>query len=201
MFRTKLGAGIVALLMSVLPVYVAAEEAAVAEEEVQGSVRAAAVLVQAAVVGVDLETREVSLQGPMGHVVTMTVAEDVQRLDEFAVGDIVSASYLTSLAGELREPTEEEKANPWVVVEGAEVATEDQTPGAAGARIIHAVCTIEGMNRVLGTVMVQDPRGKLHVIGDVEPERFDGVTLGQTLILTYTEAVALSLEKHDLEAE
>ena len=51
------------------------------------------------------------------------------------------------------------------------------------------------MNRALGTVTVKDSRGKLHLIGDVEPEKMDGVTLGQTIVLVYTEALAISLEK------
>jgi hypothetical protein len=191
--------GLLALVMSVSPQLLLAEEAP--EQEVTRSVRAAAVLVQAEIVAIDLETREVSLKGPLGQILTMTADKDIERLEEFAVGDIISATYLTSLAGELREPTEEEKANPWQVMEAAEIADGEQAPGVAGARMIHAVCTIEGMNRVLRTVMVEDPRGKYHVIEDVDPARLEGLTLGTSLILTYTEAVALSLEKRPLEAE
>jgi hypothetical protein len=51
------------------------------------------------------------------------------------------------------------------------------------------------MNRALGTVTVKDPRGTLHMIGEVEPEKMEGVTLGQTVVLVYTEALAVSLEK------
>ena len=32
------------------------------------------------------------------------------------------------------------------------------------------------------------------VIGDVEPEKMEGVTLGQTLVVVYAEALAMSLE-------
>ena len=66
-------------------------------------------------------------------------------------------------------------------------------------RMIRAVCTIEGMNRVLGTVTVEDTRGNLHLITDVEPEKMEGVTLGQTLVIVYAEAVALSLEQKHAE--
>jgi len=51
------------------------------------------------------------------------------------------------------------------------------------------------MNRLLGTITVKDPRGKYHVIGDVEPEKMEGVVLGATLVLVYTEAMAMTLEK------
>ena len=173
-----------------------------AEEQQAGIVRAAAVQVEAVITDIDHKNREITLQLPGGAFVTMTAGEEVRRLEEFSVGDAIVATYLTSLAGEVREPTEEEKANPWQEVDGAMVAGLEDTPGIAGMRVIKAVCTIEGMNRVAGTVMVEDPRGKYHLIGDVERERFEGRMLGDTIILVYTEAVALSLEKkEDLMAE
>ena len=67
--------------------------------------------------------------------------------------------------------------------------------------MIRAVVTIEGMNRELGTVTIKDSRGKLHLIGDVEAEKMEGVTLGQTAVMVYTEALALTLEKKDAAAE
>ena len=166
-------------------------------EEAKGGERAAAVVVEAVIVAIDKKTREVSMELPMGNVVTLTAGPDVKRLQDFAVGDSIVATYLTSLAGEVRAPTEEEKAEPWVVLEGEMVAEANMPPGVAGMRVIRAVCTIEGMNRITGTVMVKDPRGKFHVIADVKPERMEGVTLGTNLIITYSEAVALSLEKAD----
>jgi hypothetical protein len=110
-------------------------------------------------------------------------------------------TYLAALEGELREPTEEELAEPWLVLEDAGTSEDPGMPGVAGARVIRAVVTIEGMNREFGTVTVKDSRGKLHMIGDVEAEKMEGVTLGQTLVLVYTEAVAVSLEKVEQAAE
>jgi hypothetical protein len=43
-------------------------------------------------------------------------------------------------------------------------------------------------------VVIKDPRGKVHVIADVEAEKMEGVTLGQTVVMVFTEALALSLE-------
>ena len=71
----------------------------------------------------------------------------------------------------------------------------------AGLRAITAVCTIEGMNRVAGTVMIKDPRGKYHLIGDIEREEFEVRMLGETVIMVYAEAVALSLAKADTMPE
>jgi hypothetical protein len=64
-------------------------------------------------------------------------------------------------------------------------------------RVVRAVCTIEGMNRVTRTVMIEDPRGKYHVIGDVDPARLVGLTLGTQVIMVYSQAVALTLDKQE----
>lgn len=181
-----------ALLLSAS--FTAQAEEAAPETAQDGSVRIMAVSVEAVVTNIDLETRQVSLMGPQGHTTTMTATEKVIKLEDVSVGDVLSATYLTALEGELRAPTEEELAEPWVVIEDSAAGVEEGHPVAGKARMIRAVCTIEGMNRVLGTVTLLDPQGKLHLIGDVEPEKMEGVTLGQTIVIIYTEALALSLE-------
>jgi hypothetical protein len=166
-----------------------------AATETEGGGRVMVVSVQAEITNIETESRELTLKTPLGHLVTLTASPDIQRFNEFAVGDFVSTTYIASLEGELREPTEAEMAEPWVEVSGAAIAGDDIDPGAMVGRTIQAVCTIEGMNRLTQTVTVLDPHGKYHVIGDVEPEKMEGVTLGTTVVLTYSEALAITLEK------
>lgn len=159
------------------------------------SARMAAVQITAIVTAVDKETREVGLELPHGEFTTLVVGEDVPRFDEIAVGDAVVATYVEALAGEVRTPTQEELDEPWVELDAAAVAELDMDPGMAGLRVVRAVCTIEGMNRVTRTAMIQDPRGKYHVITDVEPSYMMGLTLGTRIIMTYAQGMALNLEK------
>jgi hypothetical protein len=161
-----------ALFTLVLLLPVAAQAQSPAEDD---DIRAMAVTVEAVVTEIDKETRQVSL-------------------DNINIGDRLVATYVAALEGEVREPTAEELAEPWVVVEDAARSADPDAPAVGGARMIRAVCTIEGMNRLLGTVVIKDPRGKVHVIADVEAEKMEGVTLGQTVVMVFTEALALSLE-------
>ena len=163
--------------------------------EPKGGERAVAILMDAQVTAIDYETREVSLRGPLGNVITLTAGDHIERFEDIAVDDIVATTYIASLEGELREPTEDEIANPWVEIEGAATATAESEPGAIAGRMIRAVCSIEGMNRLTGSVTVLDSRGKYHVISDVEPEKMEGVTLGDTIVLVFSEALAITLEK------
>jgi len=182
-------AACVATALIAAPTY--ADEAAPAEE----TARVMGVSLEAEVTAIDYKTREVSLKGPQGNIVTITAGDHIKRLDDIKVGDSIVTTYIASLEGELRAPTEEELANPWVEVDGAGIAPDDVDPGAIVGRQIRAVCTLEGMNRLLGTITVKDPRGKYHVIADVEPEKMEGVVLGATLVLVYSEAMAVTLEK------
>jgi len=162
--------------------------------EAEPNVRAMSLTIEAVITDIDLETRQVTVEGPGGQLVTMTASEQVVKLEDVKVGETIKATYFTSLESELREPTQEELADPWVVIADAAKSEGDEQPAIGGARMIRAVCTIEGLNRVLGTVTIKDPRGKFHLIGDVEPEKMEGVTLGQTVVLVYTEALAVTLE-------
>lgn len=168
---------------------------------VDGGARAMAMEIVAVVTDVDLETRQVSLRGPTGNIITLHASEQVVKLEDVSVGDELVVTYLAALEGEIREPTEEELAEPWVVLEEDAISEDATHPGAAGARAVRAVVTIEGLNRALGTVTVQDSRGKLHLITDVEPEKIERATIGQTAVLIFTEALVLSLQKQPATGE
>ena len=157
--------------------------------------RAVLSTIEADIVAIDPETKEVTLVGPQGNHVTVVAQEQVVKLSDLSVGDRVAAEYLASLHGEVRDPTEEELANPWVVLEDAVVDGNPAHPAVGAARQIRAVCSIEAMDPAAGFVMIKDSRGKMHTIGGVPSAKFEGVELGDTAVVVYTEALAVGLEK------
>lgn len=191
------------ILLALATLILGATTPAIAEEAapVEGGARAMAMEIVAVVTDVDLETRQVSLQGPTGNIITLHASEQVVKLEDVSVGDELVVTYLAALEGEIREPTEEELAEPWVVLEEGAVSEDPANPVVGGARAVRAVVTIEGLNRALGTVTVKDARGKLHLIADVEPEKIENATIGQTAVLVFTEALILSLERQPAAAE
>jgi hypothetical protein len=186
--------------LCLLPALVLATLSAAAVAEVEMAVsgdgeRMVAKQISAQITAIDPKTRNITLEGPLGNTITLKASEAVTRFDEFAVGDLVQATDSESLSGELRAPTEAELEAPWVELDGAAIAKENMAPAAGVGIIVRAVCTIEGLNRATRTVTVQDPRGLYHVIPDVDPAKMEGVNIGDTIIITYSQAVALSLEK------
>ena len=157
--------------------------------------RALVAEVEGEVIAVDLETREVVVRGPAGNFVTLSAREDGVDLSKIAPGDTIIADYVASIEAEVRAPTAEEEANPWVVLgEMGRTADDDSMTAAGAARLIRAVCTIEAMDRN-GNVMIQDARGRMHTVGGVETEKLDNVRLGDTVVVVFTEALVLSLKE------
>jgi hypothetical protein len=121
------------------------------------------------------------------------MGEGVQRFNEAKVGDKVSLDYYLGSTAEVRKPTAEEAQNPLVVQETVGRAGPDANPAGSATRRIRAVVTIEAMDRAAETVTVKSPRGKYFVAHVANPSNFDKVDIGQTIVLTFTEAVAISL--------
>lgn len=185
------------LLYTLLLLPAAALHAQEPPAEVPTAERAAAVQVEATVVDIDYDTRELTLEGPGGNLFSMTASDDVERLEEFAAGDTVVASYIAAFAAELREPTEEEREQPWQEVAEADKASLEELPSVAGIKVIRAVCSIEGINRLLGTVTLLDPRDDYHTVADVDPQIMPELRIGDSVVVTFSQALALDLVKPD----
>ena len=157
--------------------------------------RAMVVAIVGEIVAIDNETKEVTLQGPEGNQVTVIAQEQVVKLSDLSVGDRVAAEYLASIHGEAREPTEEELANPWVVLEEGVVDEAPEHPAVGVAGQIRAVVTIEAIDVDAGFLMIKDSRGKMHTIGGVPRAKLDAIAIGEMAVVVYTEALAIGLQK------
>ena len=153
------------------------------------------VTVTASVEAINLANREVTLKGPLGNSVTFTVDERVKRLDEVKVGDFVRADYYVSLAAELRKPTAAEMKNPIQLLGGAGKAPPGTSPAGGGLRRFKVVTTIEGLDRPTRTITIKGPRGNYLTTRVADPSNLTKMRIGENIVVTYTEALAISLEK------
>ena len=153
------------------------------------------VTITARVQSIDYTNREVTLKGPLGNEVTFIVDKQVKRLDEAKVGDLVTADYFVSVAAELRKPTSDEQKHPLVYVDAAGKASETEAPAAGGVRRFKVVTTIEGLDRPSSTITVKGPLGHYHVARIEDPSNLPKMRIGENIVVTVTEAMAVSLEK------
>ena len=143
---------------------------------------------------IDYSTREVTLKDSQGRLETFVMDKSVQRFNEAKVGDKVSVNYYQGLNAEVRKPTAEEEQNPLVVTEATGRAAPDAAPAGSATRQTRAVVTIEGLDRQSQTLTVKDSRGKYFVTRVADPSRLEQVHIGETIVLTFTEGTAISLD-------
>ena len=150
---------------------------------------------QGTVTAINPETREITLMGSQGDLTTITAGEEIERFDEISIGDAIIFDLYTYMKAEFREPTAEEIAEPLVVVEKAAKANEETMPAGAIGAMVKAVVTIEVLNRVYMQATVKGPRGNYLTIDMEDEDLNQKLHIGQVVILTYAEAMAISLEK------
>ena len=153
------------------------------------------VTMQGVVTEVNKESRDITLMGANGNLVTLTAGENIERFDEIEIDDVMTFEYLEYLKAEFRKPTAEEIAEPLVVVAEGGKAPEGIDPAAVMGAMVKAVVTIEVLNRPYMQATVKGPRGNYLTLPVEDETLMVKLNIGQVLILTYAEAVAISLTK------
>jgi hypothetical protein len=135
----------------------------------------------------------VTLQGPEGPPVTFEVDQRVKNLPQVAKGDTVVTSYYESMAYEVKKPGE---AVPGVrMIRDAGTAEPGAMPAGIGARAVTVTSTIEAIDQDTPSVTLRGPKGDLVTIKVRYPEKLKRVRVGDLVEITYTQALAISVEK------
>lgn len=148
--------------------------------------------ISAQVVGIDKATRTVTLKGPQGKVVDVVAGDEVKNFDQIKLGDLVVARYAQALTLELRK-TKVKPGEP-TVTEAAARAKPGERPAVAGAREVTAIADVIGVDPKKSTITLKGPRGNVVTLNVQNPDQFKVVKKGDQVEVTYTEAVALSVE-------
>ena len=110
------------------------------------------------------------------------------------VGDTVVVTYYEAIAAEMRPPTDEEKANPATVVVAAERAAPGEKPGAVGRQSVRLVGAVTSIDMATLRATIKDADGVVHTVQGRDPNNVKRFKVGDPVVLTYTEAVAISVE-------
>lgn len=185
-------AGCAASSKDVTPAPSPAAVAAAPAPLVSGTVGEGLVSATAKVKALDLKTRMVTLQRADGSLVKFRAGDNVRNLAQVKVGDDVTVAYYESLAYEVKKPGE--GAPGAVVAEDMQRAKLGAKPGAAGARVTTLTATITAIDKAAMTVTLRGPDGETTTVKARDPQKLDRVSVGDLVEITYTEAVAVSVE-------
>ena len=143
---------------------------------------------RAIVEAIDLQTREVSLKVPKGHVMTLRVENRVRNLAEIRKGDEVNVRYNQSVALELRKLLEGETPAP----QFENVASTPATAPDADRSMVFA--EVDAVNSRDKTVFLRDSDGQIRDVYVRDPRVLASVAAGDQVVATVTRAAVVSLE-------
>ena len=170
----------------------AGDKGSPAPQKATGKGVAEAVRVRGTVAAIDKQESTVTLKGPKGRTLTIEV-RDKSKLDAIAVGDPVVATYMEALVVQVKKSG---TAAPGVATQETRVSSKPgETPAGAIGREVSLTGTITAIDRKAHTVTVKGPEGRTQTITARDPKNLEGVKVGDLVELTYTQALAVSLDK------
>ena len=150
-----------------------------------------AIEVSAEVVAVDRFARVLTLKGPRGNVQDVVVDPAVKNFDQIRAGDFLMVRFMQSLALELQKTKGAKAAG---ASEAMVTAKPGERPAVAGAREVQAIAKVTAVSKKDKTISLKGPRGNTVTLDVQNPDQFKVVKVGDEVMVTYTEAVAVSVE-------
>ena len=147
----------------------------------------------ATVMAVNQSTRMVTLKGPEGNSITFKASEEVRNLAQVQVGDEVKFRYTESLAVRvLKEGEAFPAAGDSPVMSRAKPG--EMPAGVMGTKTT-VNATITAIDKAAKTASLKLGDGKSVTVTPRDPKNLDKVKVGDRLVITYTEAIAVKVEK------
>jgi len=173
--------GIVAALLSVPPAAWAAQKPVSVADVVTATFTIEAI---------DHTTRIVTLRGTDGISEDVLCGPDVKRFDALKVGDKVTFRYHESLVSAIHRPGSAAKAP-----ETSGIARSAGTrPGGTISQQMNALVTIEAIDAKVPSVTVKSADGRRLSFKVADKKNLEGYKAGDKVEVTYTQALAVSVE-------
>jgi hypothetical protein len=150
------------------------------------------VKISAKVVGIETETRTLTLKGPKGKVVDIVAGEEVKNFDQITLGDMVVARYAEALTLELKKTST--GTGDATVHEDATRAKPGDRPAVASGRQVTVLAEVVAVDPKARTISIKGPKGNVATLDVRNPDQFKVAKKGDQVEVTYTEALALSVE-------
>ena len=152
--------------------------------------KSAPTTITATIEAIDQTNRLVTLKGPKGNLAEIYVGPEYTRFDQLKVGDQVKATYYESLVTSVRKPGD---PAPTAGVKTSETPRAG-APGQTIAKQVTLSVTIMAIDPAAPSVTVKGPKGNVISLRVEDPKRLEGIKVGDTVDVTYTQALLLSVD-------
>jgi hypothetical protein len=148
--------------------------------------------VTATVVSVNQKTREVTIKTEDGKQHSFIAGDHVKNLAQVKKGDIIKAVYTEAIAYEVRKHGTAAGVKTTTAAAGAQPG---EKPAGAIAQQTTVTVKITAIDPQVPTVTFMGPRGNSETIKVRDPQKLNGVKVGDMVDLTYTEALAIQVDE------
>ena len=150
-------------------------------------------IVTAVVEAINVETREVRVKKADGQSLTFIASEEARNLGQVSVGDVMVAEYQETVSIEVMA---NEGYEPQVMAADAIARTEEgEMPGVAAMEATVITATVEEINIEANTFKLKGPEGNIREFVARNPENLRRSKVGDLVVITITNAVAIVVEK------
>jgi Cu/Ag efflux protein CusF len=149
------------------------------------------VTITATVEALDLASRMVTLKGPKGNTITFKADDRVKNLAQVKVGDQVVAKYYESVAIQVMKPGQAQAGTAGA----AATAKPGEKPGMVATGETTITASIEAIDREMPAVNLKGSDGNVETYKVQDPKNLENVKVGDQVVITYTVAVAISVEE------
>jgi hypothetical protein len=147
--------------------------------------------VTATVTMIDQKTRAVTVKTDEGKEFSFVAGDAVKNLAQVKQGDVITATYTEALVYEVNKGG---KAGAQTTVAGGSAAP-GMKPAGAIAQETTVTVTITAIDPTVPSVTFKGPAGNTRTIKVRRPEKLQGVNVGDTVDITYAEALAITVDK------
>ncbi len=148
------------------------------------------ITVHGKIVAVDTANKQVTLEGPRGKDLTLTV-NNPHNLQSLKAGDRYVAQFTESILIVGKGPSD--KPPVATLTAGLWTANPGSPPGAVVARQAHLVVIVSAIDPADQRVTLQAPDGSTENIHVTNPDALQGVRIGDRIAITLTQSVAIAL--------
>ena len=152
----------------------------------QGDIVTATAVIQA----IDSANRLVTLKHEDGSMDTVFAGPEVKRFDALKVGDKVTFKYYESMVYAIQKPGDPKPAEGTLGV----VRSKGEKPGGTLSQQITAVVTVTAVDQKVSSISIKTADGTTMSLKVENKKNLEGVKVGDNVQITYTKALAISVE-------
>ena len=153
--------------------------------------RSELVMVWATLEAVDQDNRMVILRSPGGSPFDIKVGEGIQNLSKIRPGDDVMVRYYRSMLVQISKPNQQGTSSTTGGIGGP---MPGQKLGGTVPEQITTTATILNIDNRNLVVTLKGSQGNVLTVKAADPDNLECLKVGEQISITYTQAVAISIE-------